>query len=160
MKFSSPKHLTRRAHLIRQIATEQWPVRLGDFREVQERCDLLADTAPHAAGILGWPAQSVMGLLQREGLIGYDTDSGLWYCFVVEPRQDYPDGWHSEALIERKKRQAERKAWALKNPEPGPEIPEPETPPHPQDDFKKGGFGCSPKRPRRKKGFGGFGWGY
>jgi uncharacterized protein (TIGR00255 family) len=72
----------------------------------------LADTAPTEAGIRHWSANSVKALLYREGLIGYDTDSGLWYCCVVAPKQDYPDGWQSDALVERKKRQAEREALA------------------------------------------------
>jgi hypothetical protein len=75
----------------------------------------LADTAPKEAGIRDWLAKAVKALLYREGLIGYDTDSGLWYCLVVVPRQDYPDGWQSDALIERKKRQAEREALGLNN---------------------------------------------
>ena len=90
-------------------------MRLGDWRAVGERCDLLADTAPTEAGIRHWSANSVKALLYREGLIGYDTDSGLWYCCVVAPKQDYPDGWKSEALVERKKRQAEREAKGLNN---------------------------------------------
>jgi hypothetical protein len=90
-------------------------MRLGDWRAVGERCDLLADTAPTEAGIRHWSANSVKALLYREGLIGYDTDSGLWYCCVVAPKQDYPDGWKSEGLVERKKRQAEREAKGLNN---------------------------------------------
>ena len=110
MKLSDPKALTRRGHLVRQIVKEEWPMRLGDWRAVGERCDLLADTAPTEAGIRHWSANSVKALLYREGLIGYDTDAGLWYCCVVAPKQDYPDGWQSDALVERKKRQAEREA--------------------------------------------------
>jgi hypothetical protein len=75
----------------------------------------LADTAPKEAKIGEWPGRAVQALLQREGLIGYDTDAGLWYCLVVAPKQDYPDGWQSDALIERKKRQAEREALGLNN---------------------------------------------
>jgi hypothetical protein len=75
----------------------------------------LADTAPTEAGIRHMSANSVKALLYREGLIGYDTDSGLWYCLVVAPRQDYPDGWQSDAFVERKKRQAEREALGLNN---------------------------------------------
>jgi hypothetical protein len=115
MKLSDPKALTRRGHLVRQIVKEEWPMRLGDWRAVGERCDLLADTAPTEAGIRHWSANSVKALLYREGLIGYDTDSGLWYCCVVAPKQDYPDGWQSDALVERKKRQAEREALGLNN---------------------------------------------
>jgi len=88
---------------------------LGDWRVVGERCDLLADTAPKEAKIRGMSGRTLQNLLQREGLIGYDTDSGLWYCLVVAPKQDYPDGWQSEALIERRKRQAERDALGLNN---------------------------------------------
>ena len=88
-------------------------MRLGDWRAVEERCDLLADTAPKEAGIRDWLAKAVKALLYREGLIGYDTDSGLWYCLVVAPKQDYPVGWESEAKIERKKRLAEREALGL-----------------------------------------------
>lgn len=113
MKLSDPKSLTRRGHLVRQITKEAWPTRLGDWSAVEERCDLLADTAPREAGIRHWSAQAVKALLYREGLIGYDTDSGLWYCLVIAPKQDYPDGWQSEALVERKRRQAEREAKAL-----------------------------------------------
>lgn len=113
MKFSDHKNLSRRAHLVRQIAKEEWPTRLGDWRAVEERCDLLADTAPNEARIRDWSAHAVKNLLYREGLIGYDTDSGLWYCFVVAPKQDYPDGWQSEALIERKRLEAERAALGL-----------------------------------------------
>ena len=107
-------------------------MRLGDWRAVEERCDLLADTAPKEAGIRGWLAKAVKALLYREGLIGYDTDSGLWYCSVVAPKQDYPQGWESEALIERKKRQAEREALGLDKtprpkaktkPKPGKQLP-------------------------------------
>jgi len=115
MKLSDPKALTRRGHLVRQIVKEEWPMRLGDWRAVGERCDLLADTAPTEAGIRHMSANSVKALLYREGLIGYDTDSGLWYCLVVAPRQDYPDGWQSDAFVERKKRQAEREALGLNN---------------------------------------------
>jgi hypothetical protein len=115
MKLSDFKALTRRGHLVRQIVKEEWPTHLGDWRAVEERCDLLADTAPKEAGIRDWLAKAVKALLYREGLIGYDTDSGLWYCLVVAPRQDYPDGWQSDALIERKKRQAEREALGLNN---------------------------------------------
>ena len=132
MKLSDPKILTRRGHLVRQIIKEEWPNRLGDWRAVEERCDLLADTAPKEAGIRGWLANAVKALLYREGLIGYDTDSGLWYCSVVAPKQDYPQGWESEALIERKKRQAEREALGLDKtprpkaktkPKPGKQLP-------------------------------------
>jgi hypothetical protein len=115
MKLSVFKNLTRRGHLVRQIIKEEWPTRLGDWRAVEERCDLLADTAPKEAEISDWLADAVKALLYREGLIGYDTDSGLWYCLVVAPRQDYPEGWQSDALIERKKRQAEREALGLNN---------------------------------------------
>lgn len=130
MKFSDPKNLSRRAHLVRQIVKEEWPTRLGDWRAVEERCDLLADTAPKEAGIRGWLAKAVKALLYREGLIGYDIDSGLWYCLVVAPKQDYPDGWESEALIERKKRQAEREALGLdKTPRPKAKTKKPSPPP-------------------------------
>ncbi len=88
-------------------------MRLGDWRAVEERCDLLADTAPSEARIRDWSAKAVKDLLYRESIIGHDTDSGLWYCLVVAPKQDYPDGWQSDALIERKKRQAEREALGL-----------------------------------------------
>jgi len=111
MKLSDFKTLTRRGHLVRQIIKEEWPMRLGDWRAVGERCDLLADTAPKEAGIRGWLADAVKALLYREGLIGYDTDAGLWYCLVVAPKQDYPDGWQSEAGIERKMRKAKRDAF-------------------------------------------------
>ena len=132
MKLSDPKTLTRRGHLVRQIIKEEWPTRLGDWRAVEERCDLLADTAPTDAEIRDWSGNAVKALLYREGLIGYDTDSGLWYCVVVAPKQDYPEGWESEALIERKKRQAEREALGLdktprpkakKKPKPGKQLP-------------------------------------
>ena len=113
MKLSVFKNLTRSGHLIRQIIKEEWPTRLGDWRAVEERCDLLADTAPKEAEIRDWEAKAVKDLLYRESIIGHDNDSGLWYCLVVAPRQDYPDGWQSEALIERKKRQAEREALEL-----------------------------------------------
>ena len=115
MKLSDFKSLTRRGHLVRQIIKEEWPTRLGDWRAVEERCDLLADTAPKEAEISEWLADAVKALLYREGLIGYDTDSGLWYCLVVAPKQDYPEGWESAALVERKKRQAEREALGLNN---------------------------------------------
>ena len=131
MKLSDFKTLTRRGHLVRQIIKEEWPTRLGDWRAVEERCDLLADTAPKEAGIMDWLAKAVKALLYREGLIGYDTDSGLWYCLVVAPRQDYPDGWQSDALVERKKRQAEREALGL-NTTPRPKAkrkPKSATPP-------------------------------
>jgi hypothetical protein len=130
MKLSDFKTLTRRGHLVRQIVKEEWPMRLGDWRAVEERCDLLADTAPKEAGIRGWLAKAVKALLYREGLIGYDIDSGLWYCLVVAPKQDYPDGWESEALIERKKRQAEREALGLdKTPRPKAKTKKPSPPP-------------------------------
>lgn len=131
MKLSDPKTLTRRGHLVRQIIKEEWPTRLGDWRAVEERCDLLADTAPTDAEIRDWSGNAVKALLYREGLIGYDTDSGLWYCVVVAPKQDYPEGWESEALIERKKRQAEREALGL-NTAPRPKAkrkPKSATPP-------------------------------
>lgn len=111
MKLSDPKALTRLGHLVRQIVKEGWPTRLGDWRAVEERCDLLADTAPKEAGVRDWSAEAVKALLRREGLIAYDTDSGLWYCLVATPKQDYPDGWKSEAGIERIRRKAERDAF-------------------------------------------------
>ena len=104
MKLSVFKNLTRRGHLVRQIIKEEWPTHLGDWSVVEERCDLLADTAPAKAGIRNWSSRAVKALLYREGLIGYDTDSGLWYCLVVAPKQDYPDGWQSKALVTRKNR--------------------------------------------------------
>lgn len=131
MKLSDFKALTRRGHLVRQIIKEEWPTRLGDWRAVGERCNLLADTAPKEAGIRDWLADAVKALLYREGLIGYDIDAGLWYCLVVAPRQDYPDGWQSGALVERKKRQAEREALGL-NTTPRPKAkrkPKSATPP-------------------------------
>lgn len=88
-------------------------MRLGDWRAVDERCELLADTAPWPARIRKWDGQAVKELLYRSGLIGYDIDSGLWYCLVVAPKQDYPVGWESEAKMERKKRLAEREALGL-----------------------------------------------
>jgi hypothetical protein len=115
MKLSDFKALTRRGHLVRQIIKEEWPTRLGDWRAVEERCDLLAVTAPKEAEIRDWLADAVKALLYREGLIGYDTDSGLWYCLVVAPKQDYPQGWESAALVERKKLQAEREVLGLEN---------------------------------------------
>jgi hypothetical protein len=119
MTLSDFKGLSRRGHLVRQIIKEEWPVRLGDWRAVIERCELLADTAPWQARIRKCDGQAVKGLLNREGLISYDTDSGLWYCLVVAPKQDYPEGWESEAKIERKKRLAEREALGLvKTPRP------------------------------------------
>ena len=116
MTLSDFKSLSRRGHLVRQIIKEEWPMRLGDWRAVDERCELLADTAPPSARISKWKGQAVKGLLYREGLISYDTDSGLWYCLVVAPKQDYPAGWESVAKGERKKRLAEREALALVNP--------------------------------------------
>jgi hypothetical protein len=135
MTLSDFKGLSRRGHLVRQIIKEEWPVRLGDWRAVNERCELLADTAPWQAWIRKWDGQAVKGLLYREGLISYDTDSGLWYCLVVAPKQDYPEGWESEAKIERKKRLAEREALGLvKTPRPKAKAkakrkPKPATPP-------------------------------
>ena len=100
--------------LVRQIIKEEWPVRLGDFRAVDERCDKLAKTAPWE-----WEGQAVKLLLYRASLIIYDKDSGLWYCAIVAPKQDYPEGWESDAKIERKKRLAEREAWGqVKTPRP------------------------------------------
>lgn len=113
MTLSDFKSLSRRGHLVRQIIKEEWPMCLGDWRAVDERCELLADTAPPSARISKWKGQAVKSLLYREGLIGYDTDSGLWYCLVVAPKQDYPAGWESEAKIERKMRLAEREALGL-----------------------------------------------
>jgi hypothetical protein len=54
---------------------------------------------------------------------------------VVAPKQDYPEGWESEAKIERKKRLAEREALGLVNtPRPKAKAkakrkPKPATPP-------------------------------
>ena len=113
MKLSEPKCLSRRGYLVRQIAKEEWPVRLGDWFEVVARCDLFADTAPTKASVRGMAGKNVLGLLYRESLIGHDEHSGLWYCLVVAPKQDYPDGWESEAKIKRKMRLAEREALGL-----------------------------------------------
>ena len=88
-------------------------MRLGDWRAVDERCDLLADTASRPAGGGRWTGKKVRALLYQAQIIRYDTDSGLWYCSIVAPKQDYPDGWESEAKLERKKRLAEREALGL-----------------------------------------------
>jgi len=31
----------------------------------------------------------------------------LWYCPIFTPLQDYPEGWKSDAFLERAKRKAE-----------------------------------------------------
>lgn len=48
--------------------------------------------------------------MYRSGLISYDQDSGLWYCPIFSPLQDYPEGWKSDAFLERAKRKAERES--------------------------------------------------
>ena len=110
MKPSVPKSLTREGLLLRQIQKEQWPTRLGDWRDVRVRCELLLNTAPKEARIGHWKADSVRVLLYRAGLISYDLDSGLWYCPIFSPLQDYPEGWKSDAFLERAKRKAERES--------------------------------------------------
>ena len=130
------KSPSRVGHLVRQITKEEWPMRLGDWRAVDERCDLLADTASRPAGGGKWTGKEVRALLYQAQIIRYDEDSGLWYCLVVAPKQDYPVGWESEAKIERKKRLAEREALGL-NSTPRQKAkkkrkPKPATPPRPR----------------------------
>lgn len=110
MKPSAPKCLNQVGLLLRQIQAEQWPTRLGDWRDVRVRCELLLDTAPKEARISHWKADSVRVLLYRAGLIYYDEHSGLWYCPIFSPLQDYPEGWKSGAFLERAKRKAERES--------------------------------------------------
>ena len=84
--------------------------RLGDWRDVRVRCELLSDTAPKEARIGHWKADSVRVLLYRAGLISYDLDSGLWYCPIFSPLEDYPEGWKSDAFLERAKRKADKES--------------------------------------------------
>ena len=46
MTLSDFQNMMLIGRLVRQIIKEEWPVRLGDFRAVDERCDKLAKTAP------------------------------------------------------------------------------------------------------------------
>ena len=110
MKPSIPKCLNRVGLLLRQIQTEQWPTRLGDWREVLARCEVLKETAPQEAWVRHWKGDSLRTFLYRSGLISYDLDSGLWYCPIFSPLQDYPEGWKSDAFLERAKRKAERES--------------------------------------------------
>ena len=98
------KSPSRVGHLVRQITKEEWPMRLGDWRAVDERCDLLADTASRPAGGGKWTGKEVRALLYQAQIIRYDEDSGLWYCSIVAPKQDYPDGWESQAKLQRMER--------------------------------------------------------
>jgi hypothetical protein len=34
----------------------------------------------------------------------------LWYCPIFEPLQDYPEGWKSDAFLERVKRKADKES--------------------------------------------------
>lgn len=106
MKPSVPRCLNRVGLLLRQIQAEQWPTRLGDWREVLARCEVLRETAPKEARVRHWKADSLRAFMYRSGLISYDQDSGLWYCPIFSPLQDYPEGWKSDALLEREKRKA------------------------------------------------------
>jgi hypothetical protein len=110
MKPSVPKCLNRVGLLLRQIQAEQWPTRLGDWREVLARCEVLSKTAPKEARVRHWKGDSLRSFMYRSGLISYDLDSGLWYCPIFSPLQDYPDGWKSDALLERVKRQSDRES--------------------------------------------------
>ena len=113
------KSPSRVGHLVRQITKEEWPMRLGDWRAVDERCDLLADTASRPAGGGKWTGKEVRALLYQAQIIRYDEDSGLWYCSIVAPKQDYPDGWESQAKLERMERRklkAELEALGLSTP--------------------------------------------
>ena len=113
------KSPSRVGHLVRQITKEEWPMRLGDWRAVDERCDLLADTASRPAGGGKWTGKEVRALLYQAQIIRYDEDSGLWYCSIVAPKQDYPDGWESQAKLqrmERRKLKAELEALGLSTP--------------------------------------------
>ena len=107
------KSPSRVGHLVRQITKEEWPMRLGDWKETFARCELLADTASRPAGSRKWRGKEVHALLYGAQIIRYDLDSGLWYCSIVPPKQDYPDGWESEAKLQRMQRRklkAEREA--------------------------------------------------
>ena len=58
-------------------------------------------------------------MLYQAQIIRYDEDSGLWYCSIVAPKQDYPDGWESQAKLERMERRklkAELEALGLSTP--------------------------------------------
>ena len=113
------KSPSRGGHLVRPITKEEWPMRLGDWRAVDERCDLLADTASRPAGGGKWTGKEVRALLYQAQIIRYDEDSGLWYCSIVAPKQDYPDGWESQAKLqrmERRKLKAELEALGLSTP--------------------------------------------
>ena len=110
MKPSAPKCLNQVGLLLRQIQAEQWPTRLGDWREVKKRCEHLILTAPEEAEVSHLLPASLQIYLQRWGLIFYDLDSGLWYCPIFSPLQDYPEGWKSDAFLERAKRKAERES--------------------------------------------------
>ena len=110
MNSSVPKCLNRVGLLLRQIQEEKWPTRLGDWREVLARCESLKDTAPGKANVRHLKAESVRQVLYSAGLISYDLDSGLWYCPIFEPLQDYPEGWKSDAFLERAKRKADKES--------------------------------------------------
>lgn len=119
MKLSELKSFSRVGHLVRQIIKEEWPMRLGDWQDTFARCELLADTASHPAGVGKWTGKEVHALLYQARIISYDQDSGLWYCSIRAPKQDYPDGWESQAKLERMERRklkAELEALGLSTP--------------------------------------------
>lgn len=111
MKNTVLRRTTEVGHLINLIIDENWPMRLGDWREVDERCARLVEVASWESDIRHLKGSSVKARLRRNGLIIYDNDSGLWYCQITGPKQDYPDGWRSEAGIERDKTRAVRDAF-------------------------------------------------
>jgi len=121
VNLTRPLCLTRAGHLKHEVSRLGWPERLGDWEEVLALCSVLVEFASPDCEISGLHPESVKVLLQREGIIAYDDDSGLWYCFVRQPKQDYEEGWKSPARI---KRDASRALFCQRLAEKGL-IPEP-----------------------------------
>lgn len=60
--------------------------------------------------------------LYRLGLIGYDSESGLWYCRVFTPTQDYPDNFKTDEVKEREKVKAVFSAESVKEADDWPKA--------------------------------------
>jgi len=100
VKPSEPKSLTILGNIVGAVISQEWPKRLGNWEETEERCQAVID-AIDPDGLEGWKVEQIKSLLYRNGLIIYDTDSGWWYSCLSMPKQDYADGEKSPELIKR-----------------------------------------------------------
>ena len=130
MNIKEPRYLLRVGHIVQQITAEAWPMRLGKWDEVEDRCQRFADTASEKVGVSGWSGAELKEFIYRLGLIGYDSESGLWYCRVFTPTQDYPDNFKTDEVREREKVKAVFSAESVKEADDWPKAIEaiPRTP--------------------------------